>query len=112
MWTKAKELLSDKNVITPAPGSDNKACMVLSYSQVTPHLIRCKSEGQYIFGDSNCLQWKSSQICLHTLAAAEHNHDLSASLQWYTQSADNHNISALAMAGLSRGRGRKGGVPK
>ena len=111
MWTKAKELLSHKNAITPAPGNNKKAHMVLSYSQVAPHLIQNKTDGQYICDDS-CLQWKSSQICSHTLAAAQHNSDLSAFLQWYTQNADNPNISALAMIGLSRGRGRKGGVPK
>ena len=100
MWTKAKELLSHKNAITPAPGNNKKAHMVLSYSQVAPHLIQNKTDGQYICDDS-CLQWKSSQICSHTLAAAQHNSDLSAFLQWYTQNADNPNISALAMIGLS-----------
>lgn len=70
MWTKAIELLSTSNAITLAPGNQKKACMVLSYSQVTPHLIQTKSNGQYIC-DSNCQQWVSSQLCSHMLAVAD-----------------------------------------
>ena len=44
------------------------------YSQVAPHLIQVKSDGQYLC-DSNCQQWVSSQLCSHTLAAAERNGD-------------------------------------
>ena len=32
MWEKAEELLSTHNAITPAPGSDSRAKMVMSYS--------------------------------------------------------------------------------
>ena len=111
IWSKAIELLSTSNAITSAPGTQKKACMVLSYSQVTPHLIQAKSDGQYIC-DSNCQQWVSSQLCSHTLAVAEHNGDLLSFLQWYTTCAKNPNISTLAMSDLPRGRGRKGGRAK
>ena len=110
MWTKAVELLSTSNAITAAPGNQEKACMVISYSQVAPHLIRVESDGQYVC-DSNCQQWVSSQLCSHTLAAAERNGDLSF-LEWYTRYAESPNISMLAMSNLPRGRGRKGGRPK
>ena len=111
IWAKAIELLSTSNAITPAPGSQKKACMVLSYSQVAPHLIQAKSDEQYIC-DSNCQQWISSQLCSHTLAVAERNDDLSFFLQWYTTHAKRPNISTLAMSNLPRGRGRKGGRAK
>ena len=45
MCNKAYELLSAENAITPAPGSDTKARMVLSHSQDVPHHIR---GGQYL----------------------------------------------------------------
>ena len=85
--------------------------MVISYSQSAPHHVQSKSGGQYIC-DANCPQWLSSQVCSHTLTTAEHNGDLAAFLQWFTQFARTPNISALAMSGLPRGRGRKGGKPK
>ena len=111
MWGKADKLLSAENAITPAPGDHKKARMVLSYSQLSPHLVQNKSDGQYTC-DSNCQQWISSQICSHSLAAAAFNGDLSSFLQWYTECAESPNISTLAMTGLSRGRGRKGGKAK
>ena len=111
MWDKASELLSKENGISAAPGSDPKARMVVSYSQDTPYHIRTHSDGQYLY-DSHCLQWMSSQICSHTLAEAEHNGDLVSFLQWYINSGQTPNISTLALSGLPRGRGQKGGKPK
>ena len=105
MWSKAIELLSTINAITSAPGTQKKACMVLSYSQVTPHLIQAKSDGQYIC-DSDCQQWVSSQLCSHTLAVAERNGDLLLFLQWYTTYAKNPNISTLAMSVVEVERGK------
>ena len=58
MWKKAAELLSHDNGITPAPGDDSKARMVLSYSQQAPHLVRTCSDGRFVC-DSNCPQWCS-----------------------------------------------------
>lgn len=109
MWAKAVELLTSENAITPAPGSNRKACM--SYSQVIPHLVQCKLNGQYIC-DTNCQQWASSQICSHMLAVAEHNKELYSFLEWYTVYAESPNISTLAVSGLPCGRGRKGGRAK
>ena len=111
MWDKASELLSQENGITPAPGNDTKARIVLSYSQNTPHHICSHSDSQYLCG-SHCIQWMSSQICSHTLTVAEHNGDLMNFLQWYNKSGQNPNISALGFSGLPRGRGQKGGKPK
>ena len=84
--------------------------MVISYSQFAPHLVQCKSDGQYVC-DSNCQQWASSQICSHVLAAAECN-ELHSFLEWYTMCAESPNISILALNGLPRGCGRRGGRAK
>ena len=69
------------------------------------------SPGHYVC-DTSYLQWSSSQICSHTLAAAEVNGELSLFIQWYTVTGQEPNITRLAQAGLPAGRGRKGGVPK
>lgn len=111
MWAKADQFLAMENSITPAPGSNKKSYMVISYSQVPPHLVQGKSDGQYIC-DKNCPHWLASQICSHTLACAQRNGDLASFLHWYVQYAENPNISTLAMSGLSSGRGRKPGKAK
>ena len=111
MWEKAEELLSTQNAITPAPGSDSTARMVISYSSSMPHLVLRGSNEQYRC-DDKCIAWTSSGICSHSIAVAEVNHDLHTFLQWYNMSETEPNISSLAMAGLPSGRGRKGGVPR
>ena len=111
MWDKAEQLLSSKTEITPAPGSDPKARMVLSLTSDTPDFVKSKASGQYIC-DSACIRWTSANICSHTLAVAEANGELLKFLQWYSAAGNAPNISTLAMQGLPSGRGRKGGQPK
>ena len=111
MWNKASELLSTQNAIMPAPGNDFKARMVLSRSQDMPHHVRCHTDGQYLC-DSNCPQWMSSQICSHTIAAAEQNQELLEFLEWYVKLGQAPNLSSLALSGLPKGRGQKGGRAK
>lgn len=111
MWNKATELLSTQNAVTPAPGNDSKARMVLSRSQSVPHHVRSCSDGQYLC-DSNCPQWMSSQLCSHTLAVAERNGDLLKFLEWYVKHGQRPNLSTLGLSGCPKGRGQKGGRPK
>ena len=54
----------------------------------------------------------SSHICAHTLVAAELNGELHLFLQWYKKNNPQPYITQLAMVGLPKGRGRKGGIPK
>ena len=39
MWDKAEELMNDSSAITPAPGKDKTARMVLSYSSAIPSSV-------------------------------------------------------------------------
>ena len=105
------QILNSDNAITPAPGSNKKACMVISYSQAGPHHVQTRSDGQYDC-DSVCLQWASSHICSHTITVAEYNKELASFLHWFVKYAESPNISVLAMSGLPRSRGKKGGKPK
>ena len=111
MWNKASELLSISNGITAAPGSDTKARMVLSRSQVVLHHVQSCSHGRYLC-DKNCPQWISSQICSHTLAIAEQNEELFQFLQWYVASGQGPYFTSIGLSGLPKGRGQKGGRPK
>jgi len=46
------------------------------------------------------------------VVAAEVNGELHLFLQWYKSNNPQPNITQLAMAGLPKGQGRKGGIPK
>ena len=90
MWEKAEVLMNCDNMITPAPGDDASAKMVLSYSSPVPHLVSKNSGGQYKC-DKNCLTWVSSGMCSHSLAVAQLNGDIITFLQWYNASAQQPN---------------------
>ena len=111
IWAKALEYVTSSTDVVPAPGGDSKAKMVSSRSNNSPHYVRALTSGQYVC-DSSCLQWKSSQICAHTVAVSESNSDLQSFLDWYIASKQQPNYTSLATHGLPAGRGRKGGVPK
>ena len=106
IWTKAASLLQDNSAITHTPGSDKRARAVLSHRSENPHIVRPKSDGQFVC-DSNCPQWSSSKICSHTVAVAEKNNCLQNFINWYIRSAPQVNITNLAMAGMPSGRGKK-----
>lgn len=111
MWSNAEQILNSDNAITHAPGSNKKACMVISCSQAGPHRVQTRSDGQYDC-DSACLQWASSHICSHTIAVVEYNKELDSFLHWFVKYAESPNISVLVMSGLPHGHGKKRGKPK
>ena len=102
IWMKAEQYLNSENDIVPASGSNKNSMMVASKCSNIPHFVSAGTGGQYLC-DDNCLQWKSSRICSHTVAVAEKNHDLVSFLQWYNASNQEPNITTLSMSGLSTG---------
>lgn len=99
---KAKELLTIKGAISPAPGQDPDARMVLSRSKKRPHLVVPKQKGGFA-SDSECPQYVSSEICLHVVAAAEDNGNLDSHYRKRLP-----NVTKLATSAVPKGRGRKG----
>ena len=78
IWEKAKKLIDNSNAITPAPGQDPEARMVLSYSGSVPHMVTPK-RGEY----SAVVQavpigrhWKFAHTQSDTVAVAEVNNKL------------------------------------
>jgi len=63
-----------------------------------------------MYCDSNCLQWKSSYICAHSMAVSDVNGDLSSFLKWYIATNQQPHITSLAMHALPASQGCKGGV--
>ena len=106
MWCKAGSLVNGENMITPAPGTDKRIRVVISFHSDIPHIVQPKENGQYAC-DTNCPQWLSSKICAHTVAVAEVNNSLKSFLEWYVAHAPQLNLTTLSMTGMPAGRGRK-----
>jgi len=96
-------LVTESNAIVVAPGCGPKDKMVKSKSGSAPHLVKTTGNCDYIC-DGSFMQFKSLNICSHTLAAAHINDDVDGFIQWYRikfAQFDSHGMPANA--------GRKGG---
>lgn len=107
IWKKAKDLLAKSNSICPAPGG-KLDCMVESYSGTHPHLVSAKKSGQFAC-DANCANWKSLNICSHSVAAAEFRSSLPSFIAWFKKKKSKPNLTQLVTSQMPLGRGRKGG---
>jgi len=94
IWAKAAEYASSTGDVVPAPGNHPKAKIVSSRSNVAPYFVCAQSSGQYTC-DSTCLQWKSSQICSHSVAVAAIDGDLEAFVKWYVDTHQLPNFTTL-----------------
>ena len=108
IWEKAKKLIDNSNAITPAPGQDPEARMVLSYSGSVPHMVTPKRGGEFCCS-SSCPNWKALGICSHTVAVAEVNNKLAQFLS-HRKRKKGVNVTKLLTTTMPKGRGRKGGV--
>lgn len=93
-----------------APGNNDKARMVKSYSGPHPHLVVCKKGGQFACHNT-CPNWRSLSVCAHAVAAAEDNGDLITYLTWFKKAKKYLNITKLATTNMPAGRRRKGSLP-
>ena len=107
IWKKAEELLSDPNAISPAPGYDSRCKMVMSRSGKRPHLVTCTKQGKYTC-DSECPNWKSVNICSHSVAVAQVSNSLQEFCNLYRKSKHLPSVTRLVLTGVSSGVGRKG----
>ena len=107
IWKKAEELLGDANAISPAPGYDSKCRMVMSRSGKRPHLVTYSKSGKFSC-DNECPNWKSMNICSHSVAVAHVNNSLKEFCDLYRKSKHLPSISRLVLTGLPCGVGKKG----
>ena len=68
LWSHGQSLAVDEASMVRAPGSTTD-CFVKSASGQQLHYVKAGSKGGYAC-DSNCLAYKSTKICSHTVAAA------------------------------------------
>ena len=76
-----------------------------------PHYITKKSEAQFICGGF-CPRFTTNKICQHTVAASENCGKLSKFCTWWKTHCKGPDIDSLAVAGLPKRAGQKGGKPK
>ena len=110
IWTKATELLNEPNAVCISPGGSHKNRVVKSFSNVRPHLVTAKKNGQYAC-DNDCPNWKSLGICSHSVVAAEDNGDLQTFVEWVKRVKKVPNTTKLVTTKMPKGRGRKGTAP-
>lgn len=106
IWRKAIELLHEPNSILPAPGQGDNAWMVRNYSWSCPHLVTCKRNGRDVC-DNKWPNWQSLGIRVHSVAAAEDNHEPLLFVSWFTKAKKVPNIAKLATTEMPAGRGCK-----
>lgn len=108
MWNKASELLSAQNAITPAPGNNSKARMVLSRSQddILYHIMFAVTLMVSTYVITTVL---SGCRVRSVLAVAEQNSELKFH-EWYVKRGQGPNLSSLAdyrKAGVRKVEGQK-----
>jgi len=112
IWKKAVSLVADKSLIVTVPGgaTSSYSRMVASSSGDCPHMVTtpAKFSGQFKC-DSKCPMFSTYKLCAHTIAVAEVNGRLHEFTQWLIKQKCTPNYSKLALHGLPRGAGEKGG---
>ena len=61
--------------------------------------------------DSECLNFKSISLCLHTVAVAECNNSLNQHITHFQKQHKKPNVTAVGLHDIPAGCGKKGGVP-
>ena len=114
-WQKASSLVADTTLIVPVPGGPSSSYnrMVASTSGDCPHLVTAagKFTGQFKC-DSKCPMFNTYKLCAHTIATAEVTGKLTEFTQWLAKQKCAPNYNKLALRGLPKGAGQKGGIQK
>ena len=110
IWDKATELINAPQKIAPAPGCSMNSRMVESKSGSRPHLVT-GGKGNKFSCDGDCANYKAFGICSHVVAVANVTDLLPAFLNTFQKQKKVPNLTNLAMVGMPKGRGYKGGKP-
>ena len=113
IWSKAEMLVKGASLVVPVPGSKSRYDrMVASSANDCPHHVTTpiKFTGQFRC-DSKCAMYGTYKICAHTVAAAEHCKQLELFLHWLIKQNVTPNLSHMALSGIPKGAGKKGGKP-
>ena len=92
IWSRAGSIVEDA-AITNAPGDDT-AYIVRSNSGKRPHYVQPAKGGGYLC-DEECLGYKSSKICAHTVAASLKGTGIESLVEWYKKLKCKPDFTAL-----------------
>ena len=104
IWSRTRSIVEDA-AITNAPGDDT-AYIVRSNSGKRPHYVQPAKGGGYLC-DEECLGYKSSKICAHTVAANLKGTGIESVVEWYKKLKYKPNFTALADSGKPSSAGKK-----
>ena len=108
IWSNAQHYLSDLSAICKSPGEED-VWLVKSSQGKRPHYVKLSKSNRcnrYIC-DSDCLAYKSSKICAHSVAVAQKNDHLESFLKWFKSQKPQLNLTKLAESGKPTS-GKKG----
>ena len=88
--------MEDETAIVQAPG-DKAAYIVKSVSGQKPHYVRPAKGGWYLCDD--CLGYKSTKICAHTVEASLKTDKIKSLIKWYKKLKCKPNFTVLAESG-------------
>ena len=104
-WKRAQCLVCECAVVA-APGDDSGALVVKSNSGQRPHYVKPMKKGGFSC-DEQCIGYKSSRICSHTVAAALKAYDISSYVRWFKGLKVTPNFTNLAEHGRPQSAGKK-----
>ena len=106
VWNKANRLSQSSDGMVQCPG-DKSSWLVKSESSNRPHFVRSAKCGGYLC-DEECLAYKSTKMCAHTIAVAIKTGSVEEYLKWYkTKKGSGPNFTALAEARKPKSAGKK-----
>ena len=109
IWSNVQQHLSDPSAICKSPGKED-AWLVKSSKGNRPHYVKLSKSNRcnrYIC-DSDCLAYKSSKICAHSVAIAQKNNHLESFLKWFKSQKPQLSLTKLAESGKPSTSGKKG----
>lgn len=109
VWAKAERLVKGDNLLVRCPG-ESMSWMVQSEKTDSPHFVKpAKKVGGFLC-DGQCLGYKCSKVCSHTVAVALKTGNIDAFVKWFhgmKRPAMEFNVTALADVDRPAGTGRK-----
>jgi len=110
VWKESSTLLENKDSVCVSPGCHDGSQWLVQSTDSTrksPHFVEVCRNGQ-VKCEQSCAVFKSSKICAHSVAVAQHTHVLEEFISWLLkQKGGPLNVTKLASVDMPAGRGKK-----
>ena len=105
IWKHANDLVQEDSAIIKAP-ADDTAFMVKSISGQRLHYVKTTKKGGFVCEDQ-CIGFKSSRVCSHTVAAALKMDTVAGYIQWLSGQKVSSRFTSLSNYGKPQSAGKK-----